>query len=174
MDKKIYYACICEGASERVIINMLLDKDRLLFKRDELIDKEVLKCRNAEVFENKYLGKSIKGEIIVYRILDSRSEKFKLRSAYKDRVSVVNVITAPEIEMLIIINEGKFDDYNKVKKKMKPSEYCKRQLKMSKVKTTEFVQKYFGDIKVLENALLEYKRLCNVKKTEKCLADILK
>ena len=35
------------------------------------------------------------------RILDSRRENFKISKAYQFMVDVINVITAPEIEMLI-------------------------------------------------------------------------
>jgi len=44
-------------------------------------------------------------KISVIRILDSRRENFKLSKAYEHKVDVINVITAPEIEMLIIFNE---------------------------------------------------------------------
>lgn len=30
------------------------------------------------------------------------------------KIDVINVITAPEIEMLIILNEGKYAEYKKV------------------------------------------------------------
>lgn len=42
-----------------------------------------------------------------FRALDSRRENFKLSKAYAGKVDVINVITAPEIEMLIIFNEDK-------------------------------------------------------------------
>lgn len=39
-------------------------------------------------------------------------------------MNVIDVITSPEIEMLIIINEDKYTDFQKYKSKLKPSEYC--------------------------------------------------
>ena len=100
-------ACICEGAAERAIINKLIDENKLIFERSDLLDKEVLRCRNAREFEDRYLGKGFNKKITVFRILDSRRENFNLRAAYKDKVDVINIITAPEIEMLVIINEDK-------------------------------------------------------------------
>ena len=44
------------------------------------------------------MRKEFEGKITVYRILDSRREKFNLSKAYEDKVDVKNVITAPEIE----------------------------------------------------------------------------
>ena len=105
--------------------------------------------------------------------MDSRREDFKLRKAYKSKVDVINVITAPEIEMLIIVHEGKYSEYHKVKSKTKPSEFCKDKLKYSDVKSTEFITDYFSDISDLINAIREYKRLANIPKNETCLADLL-
>ncbi len=166
-------ACICEGSAESVIVNKLLDAGKLIFSRDELLDDEVLRCRNARKFEDRYLGKGFTKKITVYRILDSRSESFKLRKAYESKVDVINVITAPEIEMLIIIHKGKYSEYCKVKSHTKPSEFCKATLKLPSVKSTEFITNYFSDINDLLSAIKEYKRLSNIPKNETCLADLL-
>ena len=166
-------ACICEGSAESVIVNKLMDAGKLIFSRDDLLDNEVIRCRSARKFEDRYLGKGFTKKITVYRILDSRREDFKLRKAYKSKVDVINVITAPEIEMLIIVHEGKYSEYHKVKSKTKPSEFCKDKLKYSDVKSTEFITDYFSDISDLINAIREYKRLANIPKNETCLADLL-
>lgn len=41
-------ACLCEGSMEQAIIEILLDNNRLIFKRDDLLDGEVLRCRSAK------------------------------------------------------------------------------------------------------------------------------
>ena len=51
-------AGISEGSAESVIVNKLIDTGKLIFSRDDLLDGEVLRCRNAKIFEDKYLGKS--------------------------------------------------------------------------------------------------------------------
>lgn len=167
-------ACICEGSAESVIIDKLIDSGRLIFSRDELLDNEVIRCRTARGFEEKYLGKAFTKKILVYRILDSRREEFNLRKIYKPKVDVINVITAPEIEMLIIICEGKYSEYSKVKSNTKPSEFCKDSLKYSNVKSAKFITEYFSDIGILISAIREYKRLSKIPKNEICLADLLK
>lgn len=122
-DMEKYIACICEGSAERAIIDLLLENNRLIFKREDLLEEEVLKCRKGKEFEERYLRKGFLNKITVYRILDSRRERFNLSNAYKEKVDVINVITAPEIEMLIILNEGKYSEFKKFGKK--PSDYCK-------------------------------------------------
>ena len=172
-----YTACICEGAAERAIIDLLLDKKKLIFEREDLIEEEVLKSRSAKEFETRYLRKGFSEKITVYRILDSRGEEFKLSKAYEHKVDVVNVITAPEIEMLIIFTEKKYNAYKNEKRKnqqLKPSDFCKINLKYTKVKQYDFVKEYFADIPVLLNALHEYKSKSRIQKNEKTLWDLLR
>ena len=52
-----YIACICEGSTERAIMDLLLDNHMLIFEREELIEGEVLTCRNGKTFEERYLRK---------------------------------------------------------------------------------------------------------------------
>lgn len=101
-----YTACICEGGAETVILNLLLEQNKLIFSKEDLLEGEILKSRKGKDFEMRYLKKDFAGKITVYRILDSRRENFKISKAYQHKVEVVNVITAPEIEMLIICNEA--------------------------------------------------------------------
>jgi len=128
----------------------------------------VLKCRRGRDFEEKYLKKGFSEKITVYRILDSRNENFKLRKAYEKKVDVINVVTAPEIEMLIICNEDRYKDFKNSGEK--PSTYCKRALKYSKVKSYDFIYEYFSDINILisqgliPRSLLRKKLFCKVKR----------
>ena len=172
MTKRV--ACICEGGAERASLELLLDKHKLIFEREDLIDEEVLKVRNASIFQQRYLGKGFESPITLYRILDSRRENFKLSPQYKQKVQVKNVITAPEIEMLIIINEGKYSDYDKVKSHTKPSEYCKSCLGYKNVKQYDFVKTYFADAEDLINVLHIYRQKTKKRDDEMTIYDLLK
>lgn len=167
-----YTACICEGGAERAVLDLLLDNHMLVFEREQLIEEEVLRCRGAKEFEERYLKKGFQEKITVYRILDSRNENFKLSKAYTHKIDIVNVVTAPEIEMLVILNEGKYKEFKSTG--MKPSTYCKCNLKIKNVKSYQFVQEYFSDIHILKRALHEYKRVSKIHKNEKTLQDLLK
>lgn len=172
-----FIACICEGTAERAIMDLLLDNHLLTFEREELIDEKVLKCRKAKEFEEKYLRKGFSEKITVYRILDSYSENFKLSKAYRHKIDVANVITSPEIEMLIICNEGKYKEFKKFTNKNaeeKPSTYCKSRLGYKNVKNYDFVYEYFSDVNVLVHALHEYRRVTKQRGSEKTLWDLLK
>ncbi len=167
-----YVACICEGSAEQAIIENLLDNHLLVFEREQMIDEDVLRCRDAKTFETRYLRKGFEESISVIRILDSRRENFKLSKAYAHKVDVINVITAPEIEMLIIINEDKYKEYKKSGKK--PSDFCKQDLKMKEVKSYAFVKSYFGNPDILISAIKKYAELSKIQKGEYTLLDLLK
>ena len=57
---------------------------------------------------------------------------------------------------------------------MKPSEYCKIELKYQDVKSEPFVKEYFANVDVLVAAIREYKRVAKVQRNEITIADILK
>ena len=170
MELAKYKAVLCEGSAEEVILHILLDNHLLIFEKEELIEEKVLRCRDARTFERRYLRKAYEGKITVLRILDSRKERFNLSKEYKDKIDVVNIITAPEIEMLIIHSEGKYDEFKRSRKK--PSTFCKENLKMRNVKDPSFLQTYFSDPNVLLNAIKIHDRKCG-KKNERNLSDLL-
>ena len=167
-----YVACIAEGGSETAILDLLLDHHLLIFDRNMLIDEKILNCRSASAFESRYLRMGFKGKITVFRVLDSRRENFKLSKACLHKVDVINVITAPEIEMLIILNENKYQEYKK--SGLKPNEFCKGPLKMRNVKSPGFVKKYFADVNVLMDAIRKYASVSKIGRGEYTLLDLLR
>lgn len=172
MDLNGYIACICEGSAEQAIMELLLDDNKLIFTSEQLLEEEIIRNRSAKEFEQRYLRKGFNDKITVLRILDSRKENFNLSKAYKDKVAVIDVITAPEIEMLIIFNEDKYEDFKK--SKMKPSKFCKIKLKFKSVKNYTFVKDYFSDTDKLLKSIHEYRRVSKIKKEEYTLSDLLK
>ena len=166
-------ACICEGGAETEIMNILLDNDMLIFNRQQLIDEEVIPRTNVEDFERKYLRREYDQNIIILRVIDSRSEKFNLSKAYSCQIEVINVITAPEIEILIIVSKGKYDDYCRSGIK-KPSQYCKSELKIKDFKSPTFVKGYFGDVNFLLETIKKYHRVHKQGNKEASLYDLIK
>ena len=172
MELANYKACICEGAAENAIIDILLDHNLLIFNREEMVEEEVIRCREGRKFEEKYLRKGFKDKISVIRVLDSRRENFKLSKAYVGKVDVINVVTAPEIEMLIIFSEDKYKEFKKSGKK--PSDFCKENLRMTEVKSYDFVRNYFRDPEVLVDAIKKHHAMSKVPKGEYSLLDLLR
>ena len=44
MELAKYKACICEGSAEEAIIDILVDNDLLIFKREEMLEECVIRC----------------------------------------------------------------------------------------------------------------------------------
>lgn len=167
-----YVACICEGTAEEVIINILLDNDKLIFNRNQLLEEAPIRCRDAKKFEARYLRKGFSDKISIVRILDSRKENFKIGKAYEHKIDVINVITAPEIEMLVIFSEKEYPAFKSSRKK--PSDFCTQDLGFKNVKSRLFVEQYFKDVNILISAIKEYKRVSHIPKGEYSLIDLLK
>lgn len=167
-----YVACICEGGAEKTIIELLLDSNSLIFSYDDLLEGEILRCRKARDFETQYLRKYFNEKVTVLRILDSRRERFALSKAYAHKVDVINVVTAPEIEMLVILSENKYKEFKG--SNLKPSEYCKSYLGYSNVKRPVFIEAYFKDLDKLITAIKRYKKVSKINHGEYALADLLK
>lgn len=172
MELAKYKACICEGAAENAILDILLDAELLLFSRDEMLEERVIRCRGGRQFEQKYLRKGFAEKISVIRILDSRREKFKISKVYEHKIDIINVITAPEIEMLIILAENQYKEFKKSGKK--PSDFCRENLRMPDVKSYKYVLDYFADSSILVEAIKEYHRIAKIPRGEYTLLDLLK
>lgn len=116
MELSKYVACICEGAAEQAIVEILLDNGKLIFGYDDMLEGEVIRCRSAKNFEARYLRKGFTEKITILRILDSHGESFNLSKAYSGKIDVINVVTAPEIEMLVIYARGNTTSTNAPRK----------------------------------------------------------
>ena len=174
--KTEYVICSCEGAAEEALMDILLDNNCLLFSRENLVGHKVTRKRKAVEIQQDFLNRDYSPHrAIVVRILDSRSEKFKLSALYAERHDVYTIRTTPEIEMLLIIAEGKAAAFRQQSKsKIKPSEYCKSVLKMgNRVKSRNFWLEYFVDINMLLQVIRQYHQTKS-DKSELSIYDLLK
>lgn len=146
-------ACLCEGSAEEIILNKLLDGNKLIFTRDNLLDNRILRVRNAETFASKHLNYSFTDIISVYRIHDSPRENFKMPKAYQNKVKILDVFTKPEIEILLLLNEGKYENWTRSKND-KPSIYAKSLFPGVKIKSKEFNDSYWDCDSIIKSAEL--------------------
>lgn len=159
----------CEGGAEDAIVRMLLSCQCFAFDVDDVI--AVTRLRKAQDIERQYLGFEYDRPVRLLRIVDSVRARFQLGALYRDRCSVYRICTRPEIEVLTILNEGRFGDY--AHKHMKPSDYCKQHLGMTDVKRPEFLEGYWT-VDSLVECILEYARIHRAEPGEYALADLLK
>ncbi len=174
MSEKPYVLCICEGNAEEDIINWLLEEQLLIFDRDDLIFGNVTRIRSAEKIQEKFLALHFEKPVIILRILDSTKENFRLGKAYESRYKdkVFNIITKPEIEILIIIHKGDYEKYtNQYKSEVKPSKFCQKEYGIKNPKKIGITQKIFIRQERLVEAIKKYNTYN--KSNELCLNDIL-
>ena len=116
--------------------------------------------------------------LVVYRIGDKLSDQLKMPKDKSVRNMISNVIcvlTKPEFEVLMLINEGVADRYFRTEKTgSKPSTFYKT-LHHDYHKGSNQIKEYFGNMSDLEIALLLQKFVsssCRVDFNVICLQDL--
>lgn len=163
-----YILIACEGGAEDAIVRMLLDEGAFCFDKSRLID--VTRLRTASDIERQYLGYEYDLPVALLYVTDSLRSRFALSPLYRSACTVYRICTRPEIEMLVIINEGCYGDF--ARSRMKPSIYCKQKLGMRNVKRPEEVRRYWT-VEKLRAAIAEYGRLHHFEKGELSFAQLI-
>ena len=174
---------MCEGPNEKAVVDMLLDAECLEFTRDDLVNLTVYHARQLTAPIIKTALSIYTGEFAVYRIGDTMTDKLSIPADYKDRIKGVRKFcTKPELEMLLIIAEGKDAEFEKVKagrNRIDAKAFCKANVVYNRKhydNSTQFYWDYFGsDIETLVRVIKKYKQTHGAhKKDEEYLADLLK
>ena len=174
------YLLLCEGPNEVCIVNLLLKYGKLKFNTDDLL---ALKPFNARQLTNPTIKSELRvynKPVIILRIGDTQRDKFVIpkeleKIVAKDRIH--KYCTLPELEILLIINEGLYKKY--VRSKEKPKTFAKKNIFYNNRRydqSNDFLLEYYSGkrIDILIQNLKEYKRLKKHKKDELYLADLLK
>lgn len=118
---------MCEGPNELKIVNLLLDNGKLKFTRDDLLDMRPFHARQLTSPQLKPALDAYHGEIAIYRIGDKMTDSLKIpKELLLSIKSQAKFCTKPELEMLLIIAENKVSEFEKVKAKKKPKDFCKK------------------------------------------------
>ncbi|MHB1483661.1 MAG: hypothetical protein ACYCYI_03265 [Saccharofermentanales bacterium] len=152
----------CEGSAEKAIIDILIENNKLIFDEKNILEGCPTCIRDSKKIEERFLNLDYAKEVKIIRTLDSRRENFILGKLYRKKFKVVNVYTHPEIEILIIIAEDKYEKYTNMKNRTnyKPSRYCIDKLGYKNVKQYLFVKRYFADVDMLIQTLATYHSYC--------------
>ncbi|MCQ2795374.1 MAG: hypothetical protein MJ214_04140 [Bacilli bacterium] len=160
---------LVEGNTELYEIDYLLNNNLLIFTSGQIFDHRPLHKRQLTSLIPEISTLDFNEPLEFYRIGDTLNDELNITriEARKQYISIHRVCTKPEFEILIIINENKYDDYLKRTHEVSPKEYIKQYLEISDIKG-------YIDSHNLTNAIKEYKRLKKHDKCEMYLADILK
>lgn len=165
-----YVIISCEGAAEKEIIEWLNEEEKLNFVAGDIVGDGITNLRQAKDIERNFLNREYSRPVAILRVHDSRRENFKLGRVYRERFNVYDLYTHPEIEMLVICKERKYDEWRR--SGLKPSEYCRQNLVLN-TKPQGFVREYFSNVDELMAAIMEYHRVeCGAG--EFCIRDILR
>lgn len=171
---------MCEGPNELKIVNLLLDNNKLKFTREDLLDMRPFHARQLVSPHLKPALDAYHGEIEIYRIGDKLSDELKIPKEISGLIKKQSKFcTKPELEMLLIIAENKASQFEKVKSKQKPKDFCKQNVSYNHKKydnSTAFYDEYFkDDIDKLVSAIIEYHRIHGKHKADEgYLFDLLK
>ena len=176
------YLLMCEGQNEETLLNMLLDKNLLIFSRDDLIGRRPYPIRQLNNTTIKTELKHYGQETIVYRVGDKQNDTLSIPKDLKNIVfkdKIYKYCTKPELEMLLIINEGLEKQYEKVKSSESPKSFAKKFIKLNGKKydqSSDFFKEYYGgnNISELVWSIKKYKTYKKHLKDELYLADLLK
>ena len=170
---------MCEGTNEETLISALLDANAFKFTKDDLIGLKPYAVRDLNYIKSelKLYGKPVK----IYRIGDTQTDKLSIPKELNGIVNkkdIYKYCTKPELEILLIINEGLLKDYEKVKSIESPKTFAKKNIKFNGKKydqSSDFLPNYYSDINKLIKNLKDYKKYKKKhNKDELYLADLLK
>lgn len=176
-----YIACICEGPSEMAIMDLLLQKEVLCFEKSQLLDGKLLSSkffRDPKLFTDRYLTMDFEdGRLCVLLIQDRKTTRYAIKSPYLEKVDVLGyVITAPEIEMLMIHSLDLYDDFKKHSSRKKPSVYLaeKKGIKTAKIKSEEHIRNFYTNHDIVDAITTHKRKSQNLNGTDRYfLADLL-
>ena len=146
---------MCEGLNKEVLLNILLDANVLRFTRDDLIGRRVYPVRQLSnptiKTELKHYGQPVK----VYRVGDKQNDKLIIPKDINNIVfnnEIYKFCTKPELEILLILNEGLLKEFEKVKSIESPKSFAKKNIKYNGKKYDQsslFLKNYYGGKNVI-------------------------
>ena len=160
---------------------MLLEQDKLLFTEDDLLNLVPYHAR--QIGNNAAVKAALNlyhGDVHVLRIGDKLNDGLKIPKEYKEKIKdIKKYCTKPELEMLLIISENLYSDFEKVKSRITPKMFSKEHIAYNRKQynnSTAFYREYYGKrVDLLVDTIKQYKRLKGKhQKDEFYLADLLK
>ena len=158
------YLIMCEGSNEKKIIDILLEHDKLLIGLDDLVGRQVYHARQIKTSPvvKTQLG-IYGGPVEIWRIGDKQSDKLNIPKEFKMQIKkIIKYCTLPELEILLILSEKLYKEYEKTKSQKHPKQFAKENITFNRKRykgETEFYEEYYGNnVTKLICAIQEYKQ----------------
>jgi hypothetical protein len=176
-----YMYIVCEGTNEEEVINWILENNFFVIDSFK-VNTDYSRARSkksSEEMVHEITQYDYDGKVAVLYVHDSAKEKWHglinracNNELLNSHIDVIDIITAPEIEVLYIYsNDELLKKWNKGSK-VKPSIFCKQYLKCNDIKNKgKFLEK-FPSFEIFVSACKKYKS-CN-KKNSLTIYDLIK
>lgn len=175
------YLIMCEGPNEKKIVDLLLEHGMLTVDEDDLLGRVVYHARQIQ--KSPMVTGQLRiygGEVEIWRIGDKQTDKLSIPAEFRLQIkNVIKFCTLPELEILLILSEKMYREYEKKKSQKRPKIFAKENISYNGKNyrgDTKFYEDYYGnDICKLVRAIREYRqRNHSHKNDEHYLTEILK
>lgn len=153
---------------------MLLDKDLLFSKRENLLKKKVFARMDSKKFTDSELIYDYDDKKILLILVRDNMTWKAIKKPYNEKVcESFFIITRSELEILMIHAANLYTEYAKTKQK--PSIFLaeKFQIKTARLKSKDYIEDFYEQYSLID-AIVKYKQVTKFKKNEYCLANLLK
>lgn len=170
VDPDQYVLFSCEGTAERFILHTLIERDELIVPKERIVRNRTdggWAVGRSRTIIDSYLDADYGDRPLrIVRMVDSESDRYRPPRGYEHMAEVTYLRTRPEIEMLVIISEGRYGRYTNASKRLKPSDYCRSVIGYGQVKKWGWLEGYWAEPGRLEQALADYARLHRFARNE--------
>ncbi len=173
----------CEGKAERVIVTRLVEGGCTIVPRRNVVrDMDGRPCtllRRAKDIQREFLGMDYPNGLLVARVVDVNPGRLAFDRPYRLRdIRVLDFVTRPEVERLVLVKEGQLDAFQKRRgsdRHLNASDWCIQKLHMDDVKSERFLEGYWSDPDELVRCIREaHRKAGKGESAELELADLLR
>ncbi|MCF7932087.1 MAG: hypothetical protein K9K93_02855, partial [Acholeplasmataceae bacterium] len=156
------YLILLEGNTEKAFIELMMDKGMLKIDALEMLDLRPHQKRQIDPSLQVLIRQLPPDEKVkIIKIGDTLTDQLKIPKDIRHKIaSEEKYCTKPEFEMVVIISEGMYEAYQKVKSQKRPKIFAKERIKHHGTRYTnsqKWIIDYFSENNLI-NALREYKR----------------
>jgi hypothetical protein len=171
------YLVLLEGNAEKAFVGLLMDQGLFKISTDDMLDLRPHQKRQIDPALHALVRQLPPDEkLTIIRIGDTMRDHLRIPLDIRHKIySEEKYCTKPEFEMLVIISDGSYDDYQKVKSHVKPKQYAKGHILMNGKRydnSQQWIRDYFVN-RDLKSILNTYKSKARHENGERYLADLV-
>lgn len=170
------YLILLEGNTEKAFIELLMDRGLFKINADDMLDLRPHQKRQLDTYLLAMIRQLDKNEQVkIIRIGDKITDKLKIPKDIREKIhSEEKYCTKPEFEILIIIAESLYEEYQKCKSNTKAKVFTKQRVKLNGKRydnSYTWIKDYFARTEII-SILKEYKSICSHNYNEYYLLDL--